>query len=476
MLKNKQKIVDLLSEQISQVNFRAAAYVFNEKTQKRPQRNIFIKMQAHLTRFLQGNPHNRWITLTGLRGAGKTTLLFQLFQTCQHKNVYRLFLSLDQTRQILDVSLAEVLAVYEELIGEKLENLTKPLVLFLDEVQYDQQWGLALKSVFDRSNRVFIFATGSAALLMNLNPDITRRAIFAKLFPLSFPEYLKIKQQKFEIKGLGQAVRTALLAAPNAQAVFQQLKILTKKADQYYLGVARLEFERYLNYGSLPFMLTAGNEGIIYDQINKTLERVVSNDIASTGRFGSEIVAKIPAILYSVADLDAFNFSTLAATFGLSRPKVVEILNLLEQTEVLHRLYPHGSHLNQARKPSKYLFAAPAFRSMYYKFIGNTISPANARGKLLEDLAGMYLYRILSQNPGQALTYDSAQGGADFIVNQGARKIVLEVGAGAKGYRQTNKTAKKVQALYSLIITNSELTYSAKFQTVKVPWQLFLLM
>lgn len=215
-------------------------------------------------------------------------------------------------------------------------------------------------------------------------------------------------------------------------------------------------------------MVASDNESIVYDQINKTLDRVISGDIASTGRFGSDIVSKIPAILYSVADLDAFNFSTISNSFNLSRPKVMEIFGLLEQTEVLHRIYPYGSHLNQTRKPSKYLFSSPAFRAMYYKLIGNTISTENARGKLLEDLVCMYLHRILYKNPGKALTYDGAKGGADFILEIGMRKIIIEVGAGKKGYRQIVNTSKKVKADYGLVFAENSLDYSEEFNAVKV--------
>jgi len=475
MASDKEKIIHFLNEQIAQADFRAKAYVFDEKDQKRPKRSIFGKMKAHLERFLDGNVSNRWVILTGLRGAGKTTVLSQVFSDPKKKDVYRLFLSLDQTSQILNVQLDEVISVYEELIGKPLENLDKPLLLFLDEVQYDSKWAITLKSIFDRSNKVFIFATGSAALMMNMNPDITRRAVFEKLFPLSFTEYLKIKHQKQKTRGLGREIREAIFSAQNAKEVYDRLQVLEKRANKYYAGISRLEFEKYLHYGSLPFMVASDNEAIVYDQINKTLDRVVSGDIASTGRFGTDIVSKIPALLYSVADMDAFNFSTLSETFGISRPKIIEIFELLEHTEVLHRIYPHGSHLNQARKPSKYLFSSPAFRAMYYKMIGNTISAQNARGKLLEDLVCMYLHRILYKNPGQSLTYDSAQGGADFILGFGTRKIVIEVGAGKKRYRQIVDTSKKVKAAYSLIISDNNLDHSEECNAVKIPLKLFLL-
>lgn len=478
MVASREKIISFLNEQIAQADFRAQAYVFDEENKRRPQRSVFVKIKSYLDDFLEGNAANRWVTLTGLRGAGKTTVLSQLFSETKGKDVYRLFLSLDQTSQIIGAPLNDVISTYEDLIGRSLESLDKPLLLFLDEVQYDPKWALVLKTIFDRSNKVFIFATGSAALLMNINTDVARRAVFEKLFPLSFSEYLKIKLQRFEIKGLGQEVRSALLSSSNGKEVFEKLKGLEKKINEYYLGITRHEFDKYLNYGSLPFMVASNNEAIVYDQINKTLDRVISGDIVSTGKFGADIISRIPAILYAVADMDAFNFKTIADNFGISRPKVMEIFDLLEHTEVLHRVYAHGSHLNQVastRKPSKFLFSSPAFRAMYYKMIGNIISPENAKGKLIEDLVGMYLHRILNKNVGTSLTYDSAQGGADFILGIGGQRIIIEVGAGKKDYRQVIATAKKFKPNYSLIISEDALEYSEEFEAVKIPLRIFLL-
>jgi len=478
MASNKEKIVSFLNEQIAQADFRTQAYVLDEENKRRPQRSVFVKVKSYLENFLEGNVAHRWVTLTGLRGAGKTTVLSQLFSDTKGKDVYRLFLSLDQTSQILGAPLHEIISTYEDLIGRSLESLDKPLLLFLDEVQYDSKWAVVLKTIFDRSNKVFIFATGSAALLMNINTDVARRAVFEKLFPLSFTEYLKIKMQKYEVKGLGKEIRDALFSSNTGSEVYEKLKELEKKINEYYLGITRHEFDKYLNYGSLPFMVASNNEAIVYDQINKTLDRVVSGDIVSTGKFSSDIISKIPGILYAVADMDGFNFKTISDSFGISRPKVMEIFDLLENTEVLHRIYAHGSHLNQvasARKPSKYLFSSPAFRAMYYKMIGNIISPENAKGKLLEDLVAMYLHRILNKNPGKSLTYDAAQGGADFILGMGNRRIVIEVGVGKKGYRQVKQTAKKIDPAYSLIISDDSLSYSKEFNAIKIPLRLFLL-
>lgn len=193
----------------------------------------------------------------------------------------------------------------------------------------------------------------------------------------------------------------------------------------------------------------------------------------------TDIISRIPAILYAVADMDVLNFTTLAERFEISRPKISEIFSVLEQTEILHRIYPQGSHFKQVtQKPSKYLFSSPAFRAMYYKTIGNIITEQNARGKLLEDLVGMYFYRLCDKKPAFSLTYDSAKGGADFIVSAGENKIVVEVGLNKKEYKQVAQTMEKIKANYGAIISGTAdvLEYSVEANALKIPLRYFILM
>ena len=479
MTSKTEKIKEYLNDQMAQVDFRARAYVFDSGNNKRPNRNIFVKIRSHFQKFLDGNALYRWLTLTGLRGAGKTTLLYQLYYDKKNIDAYFLVLSVDEIVQTLNSNIYEVIGIFEELIGKPITNLDKPLFLFLDEVQYDKKWGVALKTIYDRSQNVFIFSTGSAAVLMNTNADVARRSIFEKVYPLSFTEYIKIKNDKYEIKGLSIKLRDIILNSQNAIDVFHKLQKEEQSIADYYFGIGRLDFINYLYYGSLPFMIALKNESLIYDQIGKSLERAVNKDIPQVEGFSIDIINKIPAILYAIADMDALNFTTIARRFGISRPKVAEIFSALEKTEILHRIYPYGSHFTQVtNKPSKYLFSSPAFRAMYYKTIGSIISEENAKGKLLEDLVGMYLYRLLDKRLGTSLTYDSAKGGADFVVQSGDRKIVIEVGVNKKIYRQVAQTAKKVNASYSIIISEKaeSMEYNEEINAIKIPLKYFLLM
>lgn len=477
-MSDKEKIVNYLREQIARAENRAKAYVFDEDNKQRPQRNVFLKIQKYVKDFEITKSSPRWIMLTGLRGSGKTTILSQVFLCNKNIDGYKLYLSLDQITQIIGSSLNEVLEIFEQLLGFSFEQLDKPLYLFLDEIQYDEKWGAVLKSIYDRSSKVFILATGSAALLLNTNSDIARRAIFEKLFPLSFTEYLKIKNNKYEIKGLGKNICTALFESATIDEAFNKISALEPEIKKYWLDVDRQEVEKYIKYGSLPFIVALKNEALIYDQVNKTLDRIINGDVAKCGRFNSEIISKIPSLLYAVADMDELSFSKLAEVFEISRPKIMEIFEILEHTETILRIYPHGSHLNQVKrikKASKYLFASSAFRAMYYNLVGNIIANENYRGKLLEDVVGMYLNRILYKQINASLTYDSAQGGADFIMGWQRQRVIIEVGAGDKGARQIKNTMAKVKVKYGFTVSKNNLNIIRGENILQVPFEYFLL-
>ncbi|MEK7169010.1 MAG: AAA family ATPase [Patescibacteria group bacterium] len=470
----KEKIYNYLQEQIAQADFRARAYVFDEKNSKNPRRNCYIKLKMYLDDFLRGNVAIRWITMPGFRGVGKTTLLSQLYFELNNIDCYKLYLTVDQVTQILGVSLQEVLEVYEEIVGMALERLDKPIILFLDEIQYDKKWGITLKGIFDRSNKVFIFATGSSALSIQNNPDVARRAITEKLYPMNFTEYLKINMGKFEIKGLASRLRKILYESNNATEVFDGLKILEPEVRKYWMGVERLEIDRFVKYGTLPFAVKLKNEGLVYDQIKKILDRVVSTDMIEISQFTNEIISRIPEVLYSISSYEVVSVTNLATDLGISKITLTDILASLEKTETITRVYPYGAHTSQIRKPSKYLFSSPAFRAMYHNFIGNIIDKSSYMGKLLEDTVGMYLVRYLS-NRNYSLTYDSSMGGADFIAKVGSKNIIIEVGYGEKGFTQIMETFKRVKAKYGMSVSMSPLILNEEKTAVAVPLSYFLI-
>ncbi|MCX6736938.1 MAG: AAA family ATPase [Candidatus Parcubacteria bacterium] len=154
-----EEILKYVQNQLVRAPFRLRSYIQDEQGRKYFQRDIYVKIDKYFNDFLHNlEVQNRWIIIPGLRGVGKTTMLAQLFlnhyQEIGHSRM--LYISLDEVVNIFDSSLKNVLDAYEKILGESFEKITEPLFIFIDEVQYDPKWASVLKSVYDRSNKVFV--------------------------------------------------------------------------------------------------------------------------------------------------------------------------------------------------------------------------------------------------------------------------------------------------------------------------------
>lgn len=477
-IEDKQKIDAYLQNQIARAEDRLGALTIDDRGNKLPKRSAYLVLNKYLREFNQGKTEPRWVAVPGLRGTGKTTLLAQIYSDLRCQKGHKLYISLDEAVRTLGIALQDIISRYEELLGVAFEKLDTPIYLFLDEVQYEPSWGLVLKTIYDRSKKVFVICTGSSALSLQTNADVARRVVYTKLYPLCFTEFIMIKHNKYPVGGLADSMRKILYNSDSAQAVFDGLKSLETRVNSYWIGIDNLEIDTFLKYGTLPFALRLNQEPLIYTQINQTLNNVLTRDVPQLNKFDKSTIDRLSQILYAVSSADVISFQSISRLFGLNVKTIISVFDALEKTELLLRVYPHSSHFGQVRKPSKFLFSSPAYRSMYYNLVGSTITFDNYKGKLLEDIVGFYLYRVFIQFQGSSLTYDSAGSGADFIVDtkiEGSKPVVIEVGSGKKSYAQTKQTLEKVGGKYGLVISTSDLGIDNDCRCVSVPLKYFLL-
>ena len=481
--KKHTQIISFLREQLSRAPQRVQIYVQDEQTgNKYPNRNVFVRLRQYAKNFLKGNQNNRLLILSGLRGAGKTTLFAQVFAFLTSvPDKHKLFISLDETTA-LGLSLVDVLNVYErDILGTRFETLQKPVFLFLDEVQYDPNWALVVKTIYDRTNKVCIFATGSSALALQggrVGSDIARRAHYERVFPMSFTEYLKIKYRKFEHGGLGASIRDAFTQSENAVDFHARMRDLSHTANSYLADVNTGEVLSYLKYGSLPFVLSEQQEQRIYERIKQVIDKVTRDDLTNIGGFDTSTVARIPELLYAISNSDTVVVDSLSRSMrGITRPVITKVLKTLEHTETLLRIYPYGSVRSQVRKPSKYTFMSSSVRATLFHTFGTILSENDYRGRLLEDAVALCLYRAFVASHGWSLTYDSSQGGADFIVSKEKKAIVIEAGFGEKNTKQVKKSMNLINKdSFGIVVSSQPLSINKEKTIVHMPLELLLLM
>ena len=476
--KFKNEFLRYLNATVAQQDLRIRGNIVDEKGVFYPERSAFIIFKKHIQNFLKYSFEPRWIIMPGLRGVGKTTLLSQLFyEVLSEKDVIKFYISIDEPVRRFNVSLWDVLEGYEMLLGKRLEELDKKVFLFFDEVQYDKKWDSAIKSFYDRSKNIFIFCTGSSALLLKkqINADISRRAYFEELYPMDFKEYIMLRLKKYPPKDLSSEIKDILFNSKNGNDVFKNLSLIEKKIKEYWLGIDIFEIDRYLKYGTLPFSLKIKEEGVILNQLDLMLQRIIYTDIPEITNFDKETLNKIYALTYLLSESFEISLTKLSTTLEISKDTVSSILSSLEKAGFLQRISPYGSHYKQVRKPYRYLFSSPAFRFLLLSGKESITNFENFKGKLLEDIVGMYLRKTLQKFPDSSLTYDCSKGGANFIVKIRNKKIVIEVGYGKKEIKQVEYTLKRIKGDFGMIISGDEkLTF--KDNIVKIPLKYFLLL
>ena len=135
----------------------------------------------------------RYIVLSGARRVGKTTILYQMIEELlkngvSEKNI--LYLSLDNP--ILKFgTLDKILEIYQNMILPEGQ-----IYIFLDEIQYSQDWNHWLKVFYDQNKNWSIVATGSASPLIEqgVHESGVGRWITITVPTLSFYEYCELLQ------------------------------------------------------------------------------------------------------------------------------------------------------------------------------------------------------------------------------------------------------------------------------------------
>jgi len=472
-----QEILKYLQTHIAQSAKRLEGHTKDSRGHTLFKRSVYIVLEKHIDAFRQGDTDPRMIIMPGLRGTGKTTLLAQLFLNLPNHGLSKFYVTVDEVVKRFDINLWDFFDHYEEILGEHLENLKEPLILFLDEIHYDSKWASFIKGIYDRTKKVMIVCTGSAALLLReqMNADIARRAIFVDIHPVNFSEYLLLKDHKPVIKGLSEDLKNAFLYSTSADQIYMEFKKQEEKVKDYWKDITLLEIQRFVKLGTLPFTIHFSNESLAIDYIGQMINKVIYTDIPQFAPFDFETLNKIEKILYLLSSDVGMSVKHLSGTIETKANLLHSILDALVKAGLLIRVLPYGGHFKQVRKPSKYLFVTPALR---YYFLSSRDSVGvfnNYQGYLFEDIAGMYLSTILEKSGNSSLTYDVAEGGADFIITRADRKIVIEVGAGEKNIKQVIQTMNKINGNLGVILHSGKLDLDKKNNVVSVPWGQFLL-
>lgn len=471
-----QDLIKYLQQQIRTTDDRVKRFTHNMSGDRYPRRFMFVKIQKYISDFLQKKSDSNLVIMPGFRGVGKTTLMAQMCSERMYVS-RRLFLSVEDVKNLFNVGIAEIMMAYEQILGCDLESVQEPVLIFLDEIQTDPKWAASLKSLYERTSNVFFCCTGSSALELQTTPNLARRAVIEKMPPMCFVEYQMIKNNIYPTKDLKNAIRETLYFSDDVQSVYTQLLQIQPLIHQYWSHVNRADIREYLSFGTLPFAFMMPNESAVYNSISSLLDKIIKSDLPTLGSFDHETLGSTKRLLFAIAENDVTSLNTLEKHLGINRLTIANLLDALEMAELLIKVPAYGSNMSAAKKPNKYLFMSPAIRMSFFFFTGQESTYLTRQGKLLEDSVGAHLYREFVMRDDGAMRYDSAQGGADFILQIANKKqIIIEVGMGKKDKKQILNSAKKINSDYNIIISDGDLGIDEEKKIIFLPLDHYFLM
>ncbi len=463
-------------------------YLYDDEKRQLKTRYIFSYFLKLLRRFYRDeiDETEKIIILTGLRGTGKTTLLAQLYFLNKYAEESQKFLKeknqdffsteklyLDTSRLHLEeIKLNEFFNFYEEIKKIGFERLKFKHLIFLDEVQYDENWGLFLKTIFDRTKghkNILIIATGSSALKLKMNADLARRCTFIEIFPLKFSEHLILKHGKFPPRNLSDKF-WGLLDFSSAREVYEFLKPIQNEITRFKVNLPVNTEDTFLKYGGFPSGLSILNEQKIIEKYRSLINHIITKDFLFLANIKSSTISKIEELVFLIANSNQVSLDTLSQTLKLDYRTLVSIIDILVKSGLIIKISSYGKAYVQTRKTPKLLFLSPSIR---FSILNGMILPEH-KGSLLEDYCALIFTKDLA-NKISNIFYDSAKGGADFILNlKNRNKVVVEVGFNKEDISQVVSTMKKFSSKFGLVFGSKNLELANDY-IVKIPLDYLLL-
>lgn len=246
------------------------------------------------------------LVITGIRRSGKTLLLQYIFQKITSDN--KLFLDLENplTRRLFEEENYETIKTNLEKRGI---TFSQKAYVFLDEIQWARSIPSIVKYLIDHYQAKF-FLTGSASFyLKNLfSESLAGRKFLFELFPLSFGEFLRFKEEKLVLPKLGERV---------SQIFWKTIEPL---------------WEEYLEFGSFPEVVLAKSPTEKDKLLGDVFTSYFQKEIEQLADFRKTNLIRNLIVLLAENIGNTLNHQRLSSELGISRLTLNEWLAFLEAT------------------------------------------------------------------------------------------------------------------------------------------------
>ena len=336
-------------------------------------RDIFHKIKSAFN-------NNFIIIISGVRRCGKSTLLDQI--RTDHDGYY---VNFDDER-LINFEISDFQTMYElliELFGEK-------NTFFFDEIQNIKGWERFVRRLHDEGQKIFITGSNASMLSKELGTHLTGRHLSYSLYPFSFIEFIRFKNQKI----------------PDLNKITSKEKSKIKKL-----------FREYLTKGGFPEYLKTNEE----DYLKNTYENIIYRDIISRYNLPNEKTIKETA-LYAASNISKeISFNKIKNLLNLtSATTVKEYFEYLNNTYLAFLIPRYDASLKKQIYYNKKMYFIDAGMA---KSIG--FRPSHDFGRMVENLDFLKLKKE-NQSIVESIYFHKDKHECDFVLRKGI-KIVYAI-------------------------------------------------
>ena len=458
------------------------------KNKKFNKRSDYDNIINYIDNFIVGENLNRFLVLPGLRDVGKTTILYQVYEYLQiEKNISPqniLYFSCDRLKRTGNADIFDVVSYYcESFQNSLIETLSSPVFLLIDEAQYDQEWALNGKLIFDATKNIFMILSGSSALKLSSNPDAARRLLNIPIYPLSYSEHLKLKYKNFK-NDISPSIIQMIFNGETQDSAEIERKMINIYSN--FKNFNASEWKYYLQFGGFPSSFYQ-NTNEITKKIVDMVEKVVTTDMNNIEGMnnGTHDLAFQILNYFAFQNPGEVSKGSLSNQFDAKKPLVSKVLDILEKTQLIFHIEAFTSSVKRTTKPHEYFFATPSLKHNLALDVGNALLEDETAycGKLLESYVASSFHDLDNKSTTSLKTYyddskkRSSDKNVDFIVQRGLEKpIPIEISCGDKDKSQIKRAIKKYKSPHGIIISNTTQNIVKNDNIIRIPPEIFAFM
>ncbi len=351
--------------------------------------------------------NERCIGILGARGTGKTTLMLQHVRERYGDSDQALYISVDSP-YFQAHNLFEFAREFHQFGGE---------LLLVDEIHKYPDWAVDIKAIYDSFPKLKVVFSGSSLLqISKQKADLSRRAIIFNLHGLSFREYLNFTENKAY-----NAYSLEDILAGHCQIAETLCREIT---------VRRL-FRDYQQIGYYPFFMES--PGTYLFRLREVINHILEVDLPLVNRIEARQLSKLKKLLYLLAISVPFtpNISKLAEATDISRPRLYEYLENLQDARLLNLVRSQGRGYEVLTKPDKIYLE----NSNLMYAIADKVNTGALRALFFVN----QLRNASALHPGLVENTIELSSKGDFIVKA---QYIFEIGGKGKGFAQISGVEK----------------------------------